>query len=188
LAVGAIADGEYLRRVGTTVVGATPSVGAINMRWIGAGELVPRVTAGAGIDGQETATHRVNLDYLAFDPATQEFAQATFDWPAGFTTFTARFYWTAASGSGGVRWTAAARVYADDDAIDQARGTAQAVSDTLFAANHVHQTSATPSVTPGGSVAANRMTVFEIARDPAHADDTLAVDARLIGVLLEFAA
>jgi hypothetical protein len=132
--------------------------------------LIPRVTGGAGIDGEELATNDINLDYLAFDATTSEGAQVSFAWPSGFTTVT---------------WTAAARCYADDDALDQAHGTAQSVTDTLLAANDAHKSSATSAVTPGGMVAAGNLTVVQITRDVA---DTLAVDARLIGVLLEFSA
>jgi hypothetical protein len=145
------------------------------------------VTNGAGIDGEELATNKVNLDYLAFDPSAAEYAQVAIAWPGAFLTFTARFVWTAASGSGGVRWQVSARSYVDDDALDQAQGTAQAVSDTLLAANDNHVSAATASVTAAGSVAIGNLTVFEFSRQPSHTDDTLAVDARLIGVLLEFA-
>lgn len=150
--------------------------------------MIPRVTAGTGIDGEELATNDVNMDYLAFDTSTAEGAQVSFAWPSGFATFTATFHWTAASGSGGVRWSASARCYADDDALDQAQGTAQEVSDTLLAANDAHKSSATSAITPGGTVAAGNLCIVEIERVPSHGDDTLAVDARLIGVMLEFAA
>ncbi len=159
----------------------------VNTRWIGAGELIPRVTNGAGIDGEELATNDINLDYLAFDSATSEGAQVSFAWPGAYTTCTATFFWTAASGSGGVRWQASATCYADDAALDAAQGTLQAVSDTLLAANDAHQSSATSAITPAGTVASGNLCVVEVERDPAHADDTLAVDARLIGVMLEFA-
>lgn len=171
---------------GATVKVPASFLGNGNAKWIGAGELIPRVTNGAGIDGEELATNDINLDYLAYDSATSEGAQVAFAWPSGFTTFTSRFYWTPASGSGGVRWQASARCYADDDALDQAQGTAQAVSDTLLLANDFHLSSATSAITPAGTVTAGNLCVVEIERDPAHGDDTLAVDARLIGVLLEF--
>ena len=161
--------------------------GLSNTRWIGAGELIPRVTNGAGIDGEELATNKINLDYLAFDAGTAEYAQASFDWPSGFTTLTAKLFWTAASGSGSVVWGAQARCYADDDALDQAQGTAQTVTDTLLAASDAHITSATSSITPGGTVSAGNLTVVQVYRDATSGSDTLAVDARLIGVLLTFA-
>jgi hypothetical protein len=126
--------------------------GSSNTRLIGAGELIPRVTAGAGIDAEETSTNKNNLDYLAFDAGTAEFAQATFSWPDGFTTFTTKFHWTAASGSGAVVWSAAARCFADDAALDQAMGTAQSVTDTLLAAGDAHLSGATSATTPAGTV------------------------------------
>lgn len=127
------------------------------------------------------------MDYLAFDTSTAEYAQATFPWPSGFTTLTAIFHWTAASGSGGVTWRASARCYADDDALDQAQGTAVSVSDTLLAANDAHKSAATSTVTPGGTVATGNLCVVEVSRNPSDGSDTLAVDARLIGVELTFA-
>ena len=167
---------------------SSPSTGgSSNTRWLGAGEFIPRVTNGAGIDGQEFSTNRQNLDYLAFDPGTQEFAQASFDWPSGYTTFTATFYWTAASGSGAVVWRAAARCYGDGDAIDQAFGTAQSVTDTLITATNNHASSATSAVTPSGTVSAGNLCVVQIDRDATNGSDTLAVDGRLIGVRLVFA-
>ena len=163
------------------------SGGSSNTRWIGAGELIPRATNGAGIDGEELATNKQNLDYLAFDAGTQEFAQASFDWPSGYTTLTATFHWTAASGSGAVIWRAAARCYADTDALDQAFGTAQSVTDTLVTGSANHISAATSSVTPDGTVAAGNLCIVQIDRDATNGSDTLAVDARLIGVRLVFA-
>jgi len=173
----------------TSILGSgdiTISGGSSNTRWIGAGELIPSVTSGAGIDAEETTTNKNNLDYLAFDASTAEYAQATFSWPSGFTTLTAKLHWTAASGSGAVVWTAAARCFADDDALDQAMGTAQSVTDTLLAATDCHITSATSTVTPGGTATAGNLCLIQIARDAANGSDTLAVDARLIGVEVTF--
>lgn len=184
-AIEEITLGTNLSFSGTTL-NATGG-GSANARWLGAGEFIPRVTNGAGIDGQEFSTNRQNLDYLAFDPGTQEFAQASFDWPSGYTTFTANFYWTAASGSGAVVWRAAARCYADGDAIDQAFGTAQSVTDTLITATNNHASSATSAVTPSGTVSAGNLCVVQIDRDATNGSDTLAVDGRLIGVRLVFA-
>jgi len=184
-AATAPSSGQVLTATSSTAATwQTPSGGSSNTKWVGAGELIPRVTSGAGIDGEELATNKINLDYLAFDSASAEYAQVSFAWPSGFTTFTAQFHWTAASGSGTVTWTAAARCYADDDALDQAQGTAQSVTDTLLAANDAHKSSATSAVTPGGTVASGNLCVAQFGRDIA---DTLAVDARLIGVLLSFA-
>ena len=159
----------YQKANGQAVVA---SGGSSNTRWLGAGEFIPHVT---------------NSTWLEFDSGTQEFAQALFDWPSGYTTFTATFYWTAASGSGAVVWRAAALCYADDDALEQALGTAQSVTDTLITAYNNHASSATSAVTPSGTVSAGNLCVVLIDRDATNVSDTLAVDAYLIGVRLVFA-
>ena len=185
------AAGQYVTGISTSgdlEYGTPAGGGASNIIWVGAGEWIPRVTAGAGIDGEEFSTNRQNLDYLAFDAGVAEFAQVWLAWPGAFSTFTATFYWTSASGSGSVVWQARARGYVDDDAIDQAFGTAQSVTDTLLSANDVHQSASTAAVTPAGTVSAGRLVCFGIGRDATNGSDTLAVDARLIGVRLEFAA
>jgi len=173
----------------TGSVGFVGSAGAAGVseastKWYGAGEFIPRVTNGAGIDGEETATNFINLDYLAFDQTAAEFAQVVFRWPGAFTTFTVIFHWTAATGTGTVTWTAAARCYPDDDALNQAMGTAQSVTDTLTAVNDAHKSDATPAITPAGTVADGNLTMLQIGRDIA---DTLTADARFIGAQLEFA-
>jgi hypothetical protein len=83
-----------------------------------------------------------------------------------------------------VEWAIAGRSYADDDAIDQALGTLQATNDTLLAANDMHITSLTPAVTITGGSALGEPVQFQISRQPGN--DTLAVDARLLGVEIVF--
>lgn len=101
-------------------------------------------------------------------------------------TVTAVFHWTAASGSGGVRWGLQGLARGDDDPIDAAFGTAQEVSDTLIAAGDLHISAATSAITFGGTPAASEMVQFRAYRNPGHTDDTLGVDARLLAVRLTF--
>lgn len=174
---------------GAITVATTGSGGATNI-WIPASAWIPRTTTGCGIDSRETSTHRVNTDELLFDTTTEEYAQAMVMIPNNYNlgTVTARFYWTAASGSGGVAWGLRGRAYADDDALDQAQGTGQVVTDTLIAANDMHVTSATSAITLAGTPAANRPVQFEIYREVGNASDTLGVDARLLGVEILYTA
>lgn len=162
--------------------------GATNL-WIPASAWIPRTTGGCGVDSREIgATNRANVDELLFDTGAEEFAQALVVMPSNYnnSTLTARFYWTAASGSGGVAWGLSGRAYGDDDALNQATGTRQVVTDTLIAANDVHVTSATSAVTIAGTPAANKAINFEISREVANGADDLAVDARLLGVEIIF--
>jgi hypothetical protein len=161
--------------------------GATNI-WIPASAWIPRTTTGAGVDSRETTTNDQNFDELLFDPGTDEFAQTLTILPNNYnnSTITARFYWTAASGSGDVVWAVQGLAIANDDALDTAFGTAQTVTDTLLASNDMHITSATSAVTLGGTPAANTPIQFQIYRDADAGGDTLAVDARLLGVEIVF--
>lgn len=167
---------------------AAPAASGATNLWIPASAFIPRTTTGCGVDSRETTTNRQNFDELLFDAAANEFAQALVVLPNNYNlgTITARFAWTAASGSGDVVWGLQGRVFADDDALDTAHGTAQTVTDTLLAANDMHVTAATPAVTLGGTPAANRPIQLQIYRDAVAAGDTLAVDARLLGVEIIF--
>jgi len=156
--------------------------------WIPASAWIPKTTAGCGVDSRETTTHDQCFDELLFDTGSDEFADALVVMPSNYnnSTVTARFYWTAASSSGGVAWGIQGRAFANDDALDTAAGTAQLVTDTLIAANDMHITSATSAVTIGGTPAANTPIQFTIYRDISDAGDDLGVDARLLGVEILF--
>jgi hypothetical protein len=136
----------------------------------------------------EAATNKVNYDVLEFDAAAIEYAQALVvmpsNWNAG--TVTSKFHWTAASGSGDVVWQLSGRAYANDDAIDQATGTAQTATDTLTAANDVDISPATSAITLAGTAANGNPIVYELSRKATDAGDTLAVDARLLGVEISY--
>lgn len=153
--------------------------------WIGAGAMWTRTTGGcAALAKTEMTTSLVNIQSLDFDGTTQEFAQFTLSLPRNWNngTVTAKFYWTAASGSGTVQWGISGGAYSNDDALTVALGTAQTVDDTLIAANDLHITDATSAITLAGSPADSDFLAFQISRNPAS--DTLAVDAKLLGVVI----
>lgn len=158
--------------------------------WIPAAQWIPRTTNGCGIDSRELTTNKINTDELLFDPAAIEYAQAMVvlpnNWNAG--TVTARFFWTASTGSGSVVWALRARSYADDDALDQAMGTAQSVTDTLLTTNDMHISAATSAITIGGTVANGNAIIFEAYRDATNGSDTLGSDARFLGLQISYTA
>jgi hypothetical protein len=147
---------------------------------------IMRATGGAGVDGFEAATNRQNFDEVTFTHDATEYAQATIIWPDGASTFTARVYWRATEGSGDVRWSLRARCYADDEAIDQAWGTAQSVTDTLTAAGQVLISPATAAITPAGTVSGGSLCQIELDRDHTVSGNLNAL-ARMLAVRLEFA-
>jgi len=185
-------SGTYLKTNGT---GSDPewatvsaSGGGSTNVWIPASAWIPRTTTGAGIDSREQSTNKINTDELLFDAGTDEFAQAMIvmpnNWNAG--TVTAKFHWTASTGSGDVVWGLQGRAYANDDALDQAMGTAQTATDTLTATNDVDISPATSAITLGGTAASGNPVIFQVYRDADAGGDTLAVDARLLGVEISY--
>lgn len=185
-------SGNYLKTNGT---GANPewatvsaSGGGSTNVWIPASAWIPRTTTGAGIDSREQSTNKINTDELLFDAGTDEFAQAMIvmpsNWNAG--TVTAKFHWTASTGSGDVVWGLQGRAYANDDALDQAMGTAQTATDTLTATNDVDISPATSAITLGGTAASGNPVIFQVYRDADAAGDTLGADARLLGVEISY--
>lgn len=161
--------------------------GVLRTLYVNAGAMIPRTTNGAATATVELATNDIMFDSLDFDQTTEEgvgfWVTFPHDWGAG--TVTAKFHWTAASGTGTVKWDIAARGYTDDDALDQALGTEQTASaDTLIATNDMHVSGTTPAITVGGSVAAGRPVYFQVTRDVGG--DDLTGDARLLGVTLQY--
>jgi hypothetical protein len=178
-------SGHFLKTQGAGAAptwAATSAGGSTNL-WIAASQWIPRTTTGVGVDSTETTTNRQNFDQLLFDSGTDEFAQALVVMPTNYNAgqVTARFYWTATTGSGAVVWGLQGLAYSDDDALDTATGTAQTVTDTLLAANDMMISGATSAVTIGGTPGANKAVQFQIYRDADAGGDTLAVDARLLG-------
>lgn len=192
LAVGGT-NGHVLTVDSSTATGvkwaALPSGGSTNV-WIPAAQWIPRTTTGCGIDSRELSTNKINTDELLFDAGTDEFAQCMIvmpsNWNAG--TITAKFHWTASTGSGDVVWGLSGRAYANDDALDQAQGTAQTCTDTLTATNDLDISPATSAITLGGTAAAGNPVIFEVYRDANAGGDTLAADARLLGVEISYTA
>lgn len=194
LAVGAT-NGHVLTVDSTAATGVkwaavSASGGGSTNVWIPAAQWIPRTTTGCGIDSRELSTNKINTDELLFDAAAAEYAQAMIvmpsNWNAG--TVTAKFHWTASTGSGDVVWGLKARSYANDDALDQAMGTAQTATDTLTATNDLDISPATPAITVGGTAASGNPIIWEVYRDATAGGDTLAADARLLGVEITYTA
>ncbi len=172
---------------GGTNLTALPDVEA----WISAAAMKGLATAGAGDadklpESRELATNDINIDFIAFDTATEEHAYFNYTLPAGWDEGTITFtpYWTAASGSGTVVFGLAGLARSNDEAIDAAVGTEVTVTDTLLAADDVHISPESAAVTIGGTPAEGDWCYFVLARKTGS--DTLGVDAQLLGIMLKF--
>jgi hypothetical protein len=176
---------ELTLGTGLSMSGTVLSAAAATTIFVGAGEMIPRTTSGAGVGSYETTTNKVNYDTLEFDTAADEFANFVRVMPASWNagTVTAKFYWSAASGSGTVSFRLAGYSFGDNVVLDTAFGTAQTATDTLLTAGNMHVSPATSAVTIGGTPAAGVPVIFQVSRDVT---DTLGVDALLIGIEITF--
>lgn len=151
------------------------------------GSMIANTTNGAASGTSESATNDVMLRTLDFDASTDESAQITIPMPKSWNegTVTVQFIWTAAN-TGNVVWGCAARAFSDDDAIDQAFGTAQTVTDGVTAAGDFMESAFTSPITIAGTPAAEDLVIFKFYRDANDAADTCAVDAKLIAVRIKY--
>jgi hypothetical protein len=156
--------------------------------------MTPRTTAGAARLMLETATNDVMLEVLAFDPSADEGAQFRVYLPKGFNagTVTARFKWSHPSTSTNfdVTWAIQARAFTNDDALDQAFGTAIVVSDAGGTTGDEYISAETAAITIAGTPTGQKTAIFQVYRDVdgngTAGNDDLAVDAYLHEVVLTF--
>jgi hypothetical protein len=156
--------------------------------WVPATAMIPRITNGAALGSVEMATNKNMLKTLDFDPTTQEFAQFHIrmpkSWDESTLTFQALWSHPATATNFGVAWALEAVAVSDDDALDVAFGTAQQVTDTGGTTNDLYHSPKSSAITVGGTPVAEDLVQFQVKRVPADGADTLAVDARLHGVLV----
>lgn len=144
-------------------------------------------TSGAALGQLETSSNKVNVKVFDFDKDADESVQfgipSPLYWDA--STITVTPYWTTTSGTTGtVVFSIQAMSFANDDALDQAFGTAQTSTDTFILANDVHIAPTTSAITVGGTPTAGDWIQIKITRDVS--EDTLDNDARLLGVRVTF--
>lgn len=180
-------NNQYLKSNGVTASWAYLPAVSTNL-WLSTTDIKPRTSNGCATATTESATHKVNTTELVFDQAVDEYAQVAVVMPSNYNggTVTAKFHWTASSGSGDVVWAIQGRAFADGSNIDQAFGSAQTVIDTLTAANQVDITASTAAITLAGTPAAGNLVIFQIYRIGSTGPDTLTADARLLGVEISY--
>lgn len=158
--------------------------------WIPASAMY-KTNAAAGPSTGQLSVVASTINYLAFDPATTEDAFASIampkSWDLGAITF--KFHWThpATSTNFTVAWTAYAKSYGDNEAIDGASfagGTI--INDTGGTTSNLYISAEGNSLTPAGTPAANDLVNFIFRRLGADASDNLAVDAYLLGVQIYY--
>ena len=156
-----------------------------------ASSLISRITNGARVGSLETTTHRINLLTLDFHPTNQEFAQTPLikmpkGWNALTFSFEVGWYHPSATTNFGVVWSLAALALVDGNALDTALGTAVLVTDTGGATNTLYTSPESAAVTASNTPAKDDHVIFQIARVPADAADTLSTDARLASLSIYY--
>lgn len=185
-----LAYGGIKGDTGANGTNGTNGVGTLGKQtiFIPASAMIPRVTNGARSGSLETTTNRINLSTLDFSPTTQEFAQFQIampkSWDEGTVTFDVQWYHSATTTNFGVVWSIAGTSLSDGNAVETAFGTAVLVTDTGGVTNTIYDSPESAAITVGNTPAENDYVIFQIARVPADAGDTMAVDARLLGVRL----
>lgn len=156
--------------------------------YVPAHAMVARTSSGAASGTAETSTNKVMFETLDFDTSADEFAQFFIRMPKGWneSTVTAIFIWSHASTATnfGVAWGLQGVAMGDGDAGDAAFGAAVVTTDTGGTTDDIYQSAESSAITVGGTPAEGDWVVFQVYRDVSDAGDTLAVDARLHGVLL----
>ena len=161
--------------------------------WVPAGSMIPLDTDGAASGLKEYATNDIMLDYFAFNGAAEEYVAFNLAMPENWnrSTIKAKFFWapgdSACSAGDKVEWEIGGGALTDDDAIDAAIGTTQVIYDTVLVGKDadMHVSAVTPAITIGGTPALLDLIHVKVSRNVSSANDTMAEDAWLFGVMLQ---
>lgn len=151
--------------------------------------MIARTTNGPQMSQSEVGTHKHMRRALDFDPSTIEYAQFSIampkSWNEGTISFEPIWAHPATTTNFKVSWGLQAVAFSDGDAIDAAFGTAQYSNDTGGATDTIYIGPESSAITVGGTPQAGDYVTFQVLRKADDGtNDTLAVDARLLGVRL----
>lgn len=134
------------------------------------------------------ATNKICMYSTRFDTDSDDYFQWTTPMPDNWDgdTITAKVYWTCSGGGANetVSWDLSGRSYGNDEALDQATGTAVTVNDTWIADMDLHVTAEIAAITLAGTPAGGELAHIQIVRDVS--DDDLGVDAHLLAVHITY--
>lgn len=156
--------------------------------WVPSGAMYARADNGAVAGGFETTTNKVNMKSLDFETAVQKYAQFTIrmpkSWNRGTVTFMALWSHPTTTVNFGVAFSLRAVAISNDEAIEVAFGTAIIRTDVGGTTDRLYHSDESTAVTIAGTPSSGDLVVFEVSRVVADAGDTLAVNARLHGIVL----
>lgn len=180
-------DGTNMQLLG---VGYPPGKETVS---VPAAAMIPTVTNGStSLITVEISALQPNLRSLDFDPSTVQYAEFSVTMPKSYNggTMTAIFLWAhpATTTNFGVTWGIQAVAVPTNSAIGVAYGSAQTTVSTGGTTNNLYISSETSAFTPGGTAAGGNLMYFKVARVATDAGDTLAVNAKLVGVRILYTA
>jgi hypothetical protein len=161
--------------------------------WVPVRLFIPETTGGSAAYAEyEYGTNDVMVAHMAFDKDATERSDAILvmpeDWDLG--TIQVKFYWIPGAGASAgekVRWSVASVAVGNDDAVDGTYSSALAVTDTVTAGatGDLHVTGPVGPITIAGTPKNEDLINLRVSRIHDHADDTMAGDAWLIGILIQ---
>lgn len=157
--------------------------------FVSAAAMAPSVAGGcAALATIASAANQPDIRSLDFDATTQEYAQFSLampsSWDEGTVTFAPIWSHAATVTNFGVVWDLQAVAVSNDDAIAVAFGTAQTSTDTGGTTDDLYQGPESSAITVAGTPAAGDVVFFRLSRVTGNGSDTMAVDARLHGIVL----
>lgn len=182
------------QRDGSTVTGSfTDNAGTggsssqyVQEIYIDAGAMLTGVS-GASPSSISVSNSGIAYDCFNFDASTSGYAHFKLKLPDfNLGNLKARFDWTTSGASGGVVWGIQGVAIGDGDSLSTAWGSPQEISDSFITGTGVHITSSTPEITLAGSPQANDLLFFRVYRNTFDTGDTLAVNACLLGLKLQY--
>lgn len=176
---------------GGTTYSAPPSGCGTHSIWIPSSAMIPATTNGAAFGTFETATNKVMVQTLDFDATTREYSQFSirmpYSWDLGH--FKISFVWSHAATvtNFDVIWFYEFIKHVDGDPIDAAWTGTNAVSDIGGVTDRTYM-SVFGDLSNNYTLSGEELLTFRLYRDAANVNDTLAIDARLHGVMLKYIA
>jgi len=157
--------------------------------FVAAGSMLPSVSGGcAELAAVASASNKPDILTLNFDATTEEYAQFSFampeSWNEGTVTFKPVWSHAATTTNFGVVWALQGVAVSDDDPIAATYGTAQTSTDVGGTTDDLYIGPESSAITIAGTPAAGDVVHFRVSRVAANGSDTLAVDARLHGIVL----
>lgn len=166
---------------------ATRRVGRRTL-WLPAGAMTAPSTGGAAPGTLESAVNGQLFQVFDFDQDTAEAVRIVTALPKAWDggTLAAQLLWTAEA-AGDVVWTVAAVALDAGTSLDAAPGAAIPVTGTLASAGTLQVTTEAGPLAPSGTPSPDGLLALKIVRVAGDLADTLAADARLIGLRLFYA-